>query len=112
MSKPLLIAVSVALALSVTACKRDESRAERENMAPGANIATTPPPSSPVDTGGAHSSGATTGTGAGGMTSGPDQTGGPGTPYGTQSSIPPTGTPSAGAGSAAGSNAGADTTAR
>ena len=120
MTKPLLIAASVALALSVTACGR-EDRADANRTAPGANVATTPQPSSPVDSGG------TTGAGAGGMTSGgaasassspaisgsgPDQTGGPGASYGTQSSVPPTGTPSAGAGSAAGSGAGTDTTAR
>ena len=117
MTRQLLIATSVALALSVTACGRNDDRADASRTAPGANTATTVPPSSPVDAGSSSSSasGGTSGMGAGGTASSPDtsvkgadSTTGMGTnppvdtaaqPYGSQSSVPPSGTPSSNAGS-------------
>jgi hypothetical protein len=106
MTKPLLIATSIALALAVTACGRDDRA-----------VVTTPPPSSPVDSTPSQSpSGVTSGMGSSGTLSGPDAskgadaTTGMGTnpqadpaaqPYGSQSSTPQTGTPSSAAGSTA-----------
>lgn len=69
MTKPLLIATSIALALSISACGRDD-RADAQRTAPGANIATTPPPSSPVGSS-PSSSGGTSGMGATGEATGP-----------------------------------------
>src|SRR5688572_33351782 len=85
MTKPLLIAASVALALSITACGR-EDRADAQKTAPGANIAT-PSPLPPADSVAGSSSGGTSGMGAGGEASGPAGSAAPsGSPSGTSES--------------------------
>ena len=120
MTRQLLIATSVALALSVTACGRNDDRADANRVAPGANTAVTTPPALPQDNPSSSATGGTSGIGAAGTAGSPtpesaapgsDATSGMGTgstspgaapqPYGTQSSSPPTGTPSSDAGSTA-----------
>lgn len=118
MTRQLVIATSVALALSVTACGRNDDRADANRMAPGANTAVTTPPALPQDNPGSTATGGTTGIGAAGTAGSPaaesaaqgsDAASGTGStspgaapqPYGTQSSSPPTGTPSSDAGSTA-----------
>ena len=119
MTRQILIASAVALALSVTACGR-EDRADATRTAPGANTATSPasaiPPAADQSTA-SSPTGGTSGMGAAGTTGAPDasakgadSTTGMGTnpqvdtaaqPYGSQSSVPPTGAPSSGAGDTA-----------
>ena len=115
MTRQLLIATSVALALSVTACGRNDDRADASRTAPGANTATSPASAIPPAPDQSGATGGTSGMGAGGTASSPDtsakssdSTTGMGTnpqidtaaqPYGSQSSVPPSGTPSSDAGS-------------
>lgn len=117
MTRQLLIATSVALALSVSACGRDDDeRADAYRTAPGANTAVTTPPALPQDNPSESATGSTSGTGAAGTASidsaaqGAGASSGMGAgstpdaapqPYGSQSSSPATGTPSSEAGSTA-----------